>query len=180
MAPGLLTKLCNQIIAGCTISVVAEAVNFAEKSGVDAAALTEALKGGFADSIPFQIFGPRMAARDFENLGGHNGDDDKGFAVGDKRRRSNRCQNADDRSVLAHTARRSKPTVTRRATFNYHPLFRSLTGLRFLILPRKASRLDCDYLKDLAVSGSHNAISGSRNTAMISNICASTNAITPE
>lgn len=64
---GLLTKLCNQIIVGCTMSVVAEAVNFAEKSGVDASALTEALKGGFADSKPFQIFGPRMVARDFDD-----------------------------------------------------------------------------------------------------------------
>ena len=63
---GLLTKLCNQIIVGCTMSIIAEAVNFAEKSGVDSSALTEALMGGFADSKPFQIFAPRMAARDFE------------------------------------------------------------------------------------------------------------------
>ena len=27
--------------------------------------LTEALKGGFADSIPFQLFAPRMAAQDY-------------------------------------------------------------------------------------------------------------------
>ncbi len=64
---GLLTKLCNQIITGCTMSIVAEAVNFAEKSGVDAHALTEALKGGFADSTPLQLFAPRMAAREFDN-----------------------------------------------------------------------------------------------------------------
>lgn len=64
---GLLTKLCNQIIVGCTMSVVAEAVNFAEKSGVDAGALTEALKGGFADSMPFQLFAPRMVAREFDD-----------------------------------------------------------------------------------------------------------------
>ncbi|MCF6233498.1 MAG: NAD(P)-dependent oxidoreductase [Rhodobacteraceae bacterium] len=64
---GLLTKLCNQIITGCTMSIVAEAVNFAEKSGVDAHALTEALKGGFADSTPLQLFAPRMASRDFDN-----------------------------------------------------------------------------------------------------------------
>ena len=64
---GLLTKLCNQIITGCTMSIVAEAVNFAEKSGVDAGALTEALKGGFADSTPLQLFAPRMVARDFDN-----------------------------------------------------------------------------------------------------------------
>jgi len=63
---GQTTKLCNQIISGCTMAVVAEAVNFAQKSGVDASLLTEALKGGFADSIPFQLFAPRMAARTFE------------------------------------------------------------------------------------------------------------------
>ncbi len=64
---GLLTKLCNQIIVGSTMAIVAEAVNFAEKSGVDAHALTEALKGGFADSTPLQLFAPRMASRDFDN-----------------------------------------------------------------------------------------------------------------
>jgi 3-hydroxyisobutyrate dehydrogenase len=64
---GLLTKLCNQIISGCTMAIVAEAVNFAEKSGVDAHRLTAALKGGFADSTPFQLFAPRMAGRDFED-----------------------------------------------------------------------------------------------------------------
>lgn len=64
---GQSTKLCNQIISGCTMAIVAEAVNFAQKSGVDAGALTEALKGGFADSTPFQLFAGRMAAREFED-----------------------------------------------------------------------------------------------------------------
>jgi len=63
---GQTTKLANQIIAGCTITIVAEAVNFAERAGIDATKLFEALGGGFADSKPFQIFGPRMAARDYE------------------------------------------------------------------------------------------------------------------
>ncbi len=62
---GQSTKMCNQIISGCTMAVVAEAVAFAQKSGVDASLLTEALEGGFADSIPFQLFAPRMAARNF-------------------------------------------------------------------------------------------------------------------
>lgn len=64
---GQMTKLVNQIIAGCTMAVVAEAVNFAKRSGVDAARLTEALAGGFADSKPFQLLAPRMAAESFEN-----------------------------------------------------------------------------------------------------------------
>jgi len=35
-------------------------------AGVDAKMLPEALEGGFADSLPLQIFGARMAARSFE------------------------------------------------------------------------------------------------------------------
>ena len=61
-----MTKLVNQIISGCTMTLVAEAVAFAEKTGVDAERLTEALTGGFADSKPFQIFAPRMATRQIE------------------------------------------------------------------------------------------------------------------
>ncbi|MFN3259774.1 MAG: NAD(P)-dependent oxidoreductase [Pikeienuella sp.] len=63
---GQATKLVNQIIAGCTMAVVAEAVAFAERTGVDPALLTGALAGGFADSRPFQIFAPRMAARTYD------------------------------------------------------------------------------------------------------------------
>jgi 3-hydroxyisobutyrate dehydrogenase len=63
---GQATKLCNQIIVGCLLPVLAEAVRLAEAAGVDATRLPEALKGGFADSGPLQIFGARMAAREFE------------------------------------------------------------------------------------------------------------------
>jgi len=63
---GQATKLCNQVIVGSLIAVIAEAMRLAEAAGVDAARLPEALKGGFADSLPLQIFGPRMAARTFE------------------------------------------------------------------------------------------------------------------
>jgi len=63
---GQTTKLCNQVIVGSLIAVIAEAIRLAEASGVDARALPEALKGGFADSLPLQIFGARMAARLFE------------------------------------------------------------------------------------------------------------------
>jgi 3-hydroxyisobutyrate dehydrogenase-like beta-hydroxyacid dehydrogenase len=38
----------------------------ARKAGVDVAGLAAALKGGFADSSPLQIFGPRMAGHHFE------------------------------------------------------------------------------------------------------------------
>lgn len=61
---GQITKLCNQIIVGSNIATIAEAVSFAEKSGVvDAKKLTEALTGGWADSQPFQIMASRFANR---------------------------------------------------------------------------------------------------------------------
>jgi 3-hydroxyisobutyrate dehydrogenase len=62
---GQVTKLCNQIIVGSLFPVLAEAIRLAEAAGVDAKSLPEALKGGFADSLPLQIFGARMAARNF-------------------------------------------------------------------------------------------------------------------
>lgn len=62
---GQVTKLCNQVIVGCLFPVIAEAVRLAEAAGVDATMLPVALKGGFADSLPLQVFGPRMAARQF-------------------------------------------------------------------------------------------------------------------
>ena len=68
---GQVTKLCNQAIVGCNLAVIAEAHNLAARSGVDAAALAQALRGGFADSIPLQIFGPRFAQRITDPLLGH-------------------------------------------------------------------------------------------------------------
>ncbi|MDN3556765.1 NAD(P)-dependent oxidoreductase [Halomonas maura] len=62
---GQVTKVCNQMIVGCQAAVIAEMVALAEASGVDAHRLTEALAGGFADSRPFRILTPRMAASDF-------------------------------------------------------------------------------------------------------------------
>jgi len=51
---------------GSLFPVLAEAVRLAEAAGVDAKMLPEALKGGFADSLPLQVFGARMAMRNFE------------------------------------------------------------------------------------------------------------------
>ena len=58
---GQTTKLCNQIIVGCAMTVLAEATRLAVNAGIDAGKLPEALAGGFADSIPLQLFVPRMA-----------------------------------------------------------------------------------------------------------------------
>ncbi|MCE0731234.1 NAD(P)-dependent oxidoreductase [Halomonas sp. G15] len=62
---GQVTKVCNQMVVGCQAAVLAEMVALAEASGVEAGRLTEALAGGFADSTPFRILTPRMAASDF-------------------------------------------------------------------------------------------------------------------
>ena len=57
---GQTTKLCNQVIVGCAMAVLAEAARLAVNAGIDANRLPEALAGGFADSIPLQLFVPRM------------------------------------------------------------------------------------------------------------------------
>src|SRR6267142_95125 len=58
---GQTSKLCNQVIVGCAMAVLAEATRLAVDAGIDAKRLPEALTGGFADSIPLQLFVPRMA-----------------------------------------------------------------------------------------------------------------------
>jgi len=59
---GQLAKSCNQMIVACNLVTIAEMLAFASKSGIDATKLPGALAGGFADSLPLQIFGSRMAA----------------------------------------------------------------------------------------------------------------------
>lgn len=68
---GQVTKICNQMLVSCNVLVMAEVMAMAEKAGVDAGQIPEALKGGFADSIPLQLTGPRMAERDFEEVKWH-------------------------------------------------------------------------------------------------------------
>ena len=63
---GQVTKLANQIIVASLFPVIAEALRLAEAAGVDAKKIPEALLGGFADSKPLQVFGPRMASRSYE------------------------------------------------------------------------------------------------------------------
>src|SRR5690554_3912248 len=68
---GQVTKICNQMLVSCNVLVMAEVMALAEKAGVDAGQIPAALKGGFADSIPLQLTGPRMAGRDFEPVKWH-------------------------------------------------------------------------------------------------------------
>jgi 3-hydroxyisobutyrate dehydrogenase len=60
---GQATKVCNQMIVSVNMLVLAETFATARHAGIDVTRLTGALEGGFADSRPLQIFGPRMAAR---------------------------------------------------------------------------------------------------------------------
>ena len=68
---GQVTKVCNQMIVACNALVIAEVVALAERSGVDASLIAQALAGGFADSKPLQILAPQMAASQFEPIKGH-------------------------------------------------------------------------------------------------------------
>jgi len=63
---GQAAKVCNQVIVAITLAAIAEALTLAEAASLDAERLVDALTGGYADSIPLQIFGRRMARREFE------------------------------------------------------------------------------------------------------------------
>jgi 3-hydroxyisobutyrate dehydrogenase len=68
---GQVTKACNQMIVACNALVIAEVVALAERSGVDASLIAEALAGGFADSKPLQFLAPQMAENRFEPIKWH-------------------------------------------------------------------------------------------------------------
>ena len=63
---GQVAKACNQILTGVGVAAVAEAMNFAHRSGVDAAKVREALLGGFAYSRILENHGQRMLDRNFK------------------------------------------------------------------------------------------------------------------
>lgn len=63
---GQLAKLANQAIVAVTIGVVAEAMLLLQKGGADPAAVRQALKGGFADSVILQQHGERMTEGNFQ------------------------------------------------------------------------------------------------------------------
>jgi 2-hydroxy-3-oxopropionate reductase len=57
---GQITKVCNQMVIGGTLAVVAEAFALAIKAGVDPAKVREALLGGFAASRVLEVHGERI------------------------------------------------------------------------------------------------------------------------
>ncbi len=62
---GQLAKLCNQLIVGGTLSIVAEALLLAQAGGADPAAVRNAIRGGFAESRILEVHGQRMLDRNF-------------------------------------------------------------------------------------------------------------------
>ncbi|HEX8478693.1 MAG TPA: NAD(P)-dependent oxidoreductase [Telluria sp.] len=62
---GQVAKLCNQLIVGATLNVVAEALLLAQAAGADPAAVREAMRGGFAGSKILELHGQRMLDRNF-------------------------------------------------------------------------------------------------------------------
>ncbi|MEM8516807.1 3-hydroxyisobutyrate dehydrogenase-like beta-hydroxyacid dehydrogenase [Janthinobacterium sp. CAN_S7] len=62
---GQVAKLCNQLIVGATLTIVAEALLLAQAAGADAAAVRAAIRGGFAESKILDVHGQRMLERNF-------------------------------------------------------------------------------------------------------------------
>lgn len=62
---GQLAKLCNQLIVGGTIAIVAEALLLAQAGGADPVAVRAAIRGGFAESRILEVHGERMLKRNF-------------------------------------------------------------------------------------------------------------------
>lgn len=63
---GQTAKLCNQIVVAMTIAAISEAFLLADKAGVDAARVRQALMGGFAGSRIMEVHGQRMLDNNFK------------------------------------------------------------------------------------------------------------------
>ena len=63
---GQVAKLCNQLIVGGTVAIVAEAMLLAQAGGADPAAMRAAIRGGFAESRILEVHGQRMLDRNFK------------------------------------------------------------------------------------------------------------------
>lgn len=71
VSSGQVSKICNQMLVSCNVLVMAEALALAAKAGTNIEQIPVALKGGFADSIPLQLTGPRMAKGEFDEIKWH-------------------------------------------------------------------------------------------------------------
>lgn len=63
---GSVAKLANNMIVGCNIAAVGEALAFAVKAGLDPEVLFIAIKDGFAGSAVLSSKAPKIISRDFE------------------------------------------------------------------------------------------------------------------
>ena len=66
---GQSTKMINQVLVSTGLAVLAEACAFAERAGIDAAKIPQALAGGRADSSQLQEMFPKMVRSDFSITG---------------------------------------------------------------------------------------------------------------
>ena len=66
---GQATKMINQVLVSTGVAVLAEACAFAERAGIDAAKIPQALSGGRADSKQLQEMFPKMVKSDFSITG---------------------------------------------------------------------------------------------------------------
>jgi 3-hydroxyisobutyrate dehydrogenase-like beta-hydroxyacid dehydrogenase len=66
---GQSTKMINQVLVSTGLAVLAEACAFAERAGIDAAKIPQALAGGRADSRQLQEMFPKMVKSDFAITG---------------------------------------------------------------------------------------------------------------
>ncbi len=63
---GAVAKLANNMIVGCNIGAVSEALAFAVKAGLDPTTLYTAIKDGFAGSAVLDSKAPKIISRNFE------------------------------------------------------------------------------------------------------------------
>ncbi len=66
---GQATKMINQVLVSTGVAVLAEACALAERAGIDAAKIPQALAGGRADSKQLQEMFPKMVASEFSITG---------------------------------------------------------------------------------------------------------------
>lgn len=64
---GQVTKACNQLALLVTAQGVAEALNLAQRLGVDPVQVRDVMMGGIAASRVMEVFGKRMVEHDFDN-----------------------------------------------------------------------------------------------------------------
>jgi 2-hydroxy-3-oxopropionate reductase len=63
---GQICKVCNQMVIGGALAAVSEAFALAQKAGVDAAKVREALLGGFAASRVLEVHGERILTGNYK------------------------------------------------------------------------------------------------------------------